>query len=263
MTTQSSLSPEQVERYKRHILLPEIGGAGQQKLRKARLLVVGAGGLGCPILSYLVAAGVGQISICDPDLVALSNLQRQVLFCTDDIGKPKAEVAARHLARLNPDCTLVPHSTRLDDSNAAQMIAGHDLVIEGVDNFQTRYALNRACLAARVPLVSAAIGRFEGQVAVFAPWAGAALPCYQCFVPEEPPDAADCEAMGVLGVVPGVVGALAAGEALKELTGFAPSSAGRILLFNGLTGESRAIGLRRDPACPACAQYSALPSTDR
>ena len=246
-----ALSPDQIERYKRHILLPELGGQSQQKLLAARVLVVGAGGLGCPILSYLAAAGVGTIGIADPDKVELSNLQRQILFHTDDIGQPKAAIAADRLGRLNPDCTFHVYPHRLTEENAEETIRQYDFVVEGVDNFETRYVLNRACLIKRIPLVSAAIGRFDGQIAVFRAWEPD-LPCYQCFVPEEPAEAADCETQGVLGTVPGVAGALAAAEVLKEITGFAPSSAGKLLLFNGLSGETRAIRLKKDPACTAC-----------
>ncbi len=244
------LTPDQIERYKRHILLPEVGGQGQQKLLSGRVLVVGAGGLGCPILSCLSGAGVGHIGICDDDIVALSNLQRQTLYTTEDIGAPKVDVAIQRLSALNPDVTFIPHTARLTEENADKLVGDYDLVIEGVDNFGARYALNDACIAARTPLVSAAIGKFDGQVAVFHGHE-TDQPCYKCFVPEEPEDFADCELEGVLGAVPGTVGHLAAMEVIKEITGLGPSLKGQLLIYSGLTGESRRVRLRRDPACPA------------
>ncbi|NHK28363.1 HesA/MoeB/ThiF family protein [Parvularcula flava] len=244
------LTPDQLERYKRHILLPEIGGQGQQALLDARVLVVGAGGLGCPILAYLAAAGVGHIRLCDDDGVALSNLQRQILFTTDDIGKPKATMAAERLQAINPDCTVEAIEARLTTNNAKELLDGIDLVIEGVDNFDARYALNDACLETGTPFLSAAIGRFDGQVALFTP--GPDQPCYRCLVPETPPDAADCETQGVLGAVPGIVGAVAAMEAIRFLTGFGEPLAGHVLIYNGMNATTRRVKLPRDPACPAC-----------
>ncbi|MCI5047521.1 MAG: HesA/MoeB/ThiF family protein [Aquisalinus sp.] len=244
------LTPDQIERYKRHILLPEVGGQGQQKLLNASVLVVGAGGLGCPILSCLTAAGVGHIGICDDDTVALSNLQRQTLYTIEDIDKPKVAIAIQRLSPLNPDVTFTAYTERLTDENAEDLISNYNLVIEGVDNFSARYALNDACIAARKPLVSAAIGKFDGQVAVFHGHE-TDQPCYKCFVPEEPEDFADCELEGVLGAVPGTVGHMAAMEVIKEITGLGPSLTGHLLIYSGLTGETRRVKLLRDPACPA------------
>ncbi|WP_306251755.1 molybdopterin-synthase adenylyltransferase MoeB [Parvularcula sp. IMCC14364] len=245
-----SLTPDQIERYKRHILLPEIGGQGQQKLLAAKVLVIGAGGLGCPVLSCLAAAGVGTIGICDDDTVALSNLQRQTLYTTDDIGQPKVSVAISRLTALNPDIDFIAHRQRLTAHNAQSLVRGYDLILEGVDNFTSRYALNDACIAARKPLISAAIGKFDGQVASFRGYEEG-QPCYQCFVPETPAEFANCELEGVVGAVPGTVGNLAAMEAIKVITGLASDLAGHILIYNGLSGETRRVKLPRDPACPA------------
>ncbi|MEZ5892434.1 MAG: molybdopterin-synthase adenylyltransferase MoeB [Parvularculaceae bacterium] len=247
------MTPEERERYARHILLREVGGQGQQKLNAARVLIVGAGGLGNPILSYLAAAGVGTIGVSDEDKVALSNLQRQTLFRTEDVGRAKTEAAIDAIARLNPHVKAVAHP-RISESNAREIVAGYDLVVEGVDNFTTRYALNKACIAEKKPLVSAAIGRFEGQLSTFKSFAGANLPCYRCLVPEEPPreNQVNCAEEGVLGAVAGVMGTLAAMEAIKELLQLGESLAGRLLLYDALGGTFRTVRLPADPACPDC-----------
>ena len=245
-----TLSPDQIERYKRHILLPELGGQGQQKLLNARVLVVGAGGLGCPILQYLAAAGVGTIGICDDDEVALSNLQRQTLFTTADIGRHKVDVAIDRLAAINPEIDLVACKARITDENVTTLIRDYDLVVEGIDNFAGRYALNSACLKSSKPLISAAIGKFDGQVAVFTPWSDETAPCYRCLVPETPDEFVDCELEGVLGAVPATVGGLAAMEVIKQITGLGDSLAGHLLIYSGLSGETRRVRLSRDPACP-------------
>ena len=247
-----TLTRDQLERYRRHILLPEIGGQGQQALLDARVTIIGAGGLGAPMLLYLAAAGIGKIRLCDDDVVSLSNLQRQVLYVGDDLGKSKVSAAAQRLTALNPDCRVEPVASRLTPDNAHPLIADADLVIEGVDNFEPRFAVNDACLSAGKPLLSAAIGRFDGQVALFAPHLDEEQPCYRCFVPEIPPDAADCETQGVLGAVPGIVGSLAAMEAIRFLTGFGAPLAGHMLIFNGMDSTTRRVKLPRDPACPAC-----------
>ena len=248
------LTDDDRERYLRHILLKEVGAQGQQKLKAARVLVVGAGGLGCPILLYLAAAGVGAIGVVDDDTVSLSNLQRQVLYADADIGLAKAERAAGALNRLNPDIAVVAYKTRLGEDNAADILAGYDLVVEGVDSFAARYAINRAAIAQRIPLVSAAIGRFEGQVSLFAPWLGPALPCYRCLAPEAPPrdEVATCAEDGVVGPVAGVVGSLAALEAMKFICGFGETLAGRLAIFDGLGAAMRVVALRADPQCPDC-----------
>lgn len=248
------MTPEERERYARHILLKEVGGQGQQKLLGARVLVVGAGGLGSPILSYLAAAGVGMLGIADDDVVALSNLQRQTLFRTEDVGRDKTQAAQEAVARLNPHVKTDAHP-RLTDENAREIVSGYDLVVEGVDNFAARYALNRACISEKTPLVSAAVGRFEGQLSTFRPFDDpGVLPCYRCLVPEEPPreEQVNCAEEGVLGAVTGVLGTLAAMEVLKELLSIGDSLAGRLMIYDGLGGAFRTVRLPADPACPDC-----------
>lgn len=246
-----SLTDDQLERYARHILLRQIGGAGQRKLLDAKVLVVGAGGLGAPALMYLAAAGVGTIGIVDDDIVSLSNLQRQVIFATDEIGAPKGDSAARRLEGINPDVRVSVHQVRLTAANAADLIAPYDLVLDSCDNFQTRFAVNDACLALGKTLVSAAIGEFDGQLAVFRP-DRAAQPCYRCFVPEIPDGAATCTEQGVLGALAGVMGSWAALEAVKEIAGFGQSLAGELVLFDALSAVTRKVRLKRDPKCLAC-----------
>lgn len=250
------LTDDQLERYARHILLREIGGVGQKKLLEAKVLVIGAGGLGAPALLYLAAAGVGTLGVVDDDIVSLSNLQRQILFATAEIGEPKIEAAKARLAALNPDCLVETHRLRLTPDNAAGLIAPYDLVLDGCDNFETRFAVNAACVALGKTLVSGAIGEFDGQIAVFKPHAtgpdGAALPCYRCFVPEIPEGAASCTEQGVVGALAGVIGTWAALEAVKEIVGFGDSLAGRMVLFDGRSAGTRTVRLKRDPACPAC-----------
>lgn len=249
------MDESQRERYARHILLKEIGGQGQQKLLSSRVLVVGAGGLGAPIIQYLAAAGVGTLGVADDDTVALSNLQRQVVFRTEDVGRKKTEAAKDSIESLNPDVQVIEHPTRVTDDNAAEIIAEYDLVVEGVDNFETRHALNDACIAAETPLISAAIGRFEGQLSTFKSFAApGTLPCYRCFVPAEPPRAAqvNCAEEGVLGAVTGVMGTLAAMEVIKELLSLGESLAGRLLIYEGLTGGFRTLSLPADPNCKSC-----------
>ena len=249
------MDEDELTRYSRHILLKEIGGQGQKKLLGAKILVVGAGGLGAPIIEYLAAAGVGELQIADDDVVSLSNLQRQVIFRNDDIGRAKVDAAGEFITALNPGVKFKPLNLRIDETNAHALVGDVDLVVEGVDNFEARYALNAACIAARKPLVSAAVGRFEGQVATFKPFAAPdVLPCYRCLTPEEPPrdQQVNCAEEGVLGVVTGVVGALAAMEVIKEIIGLGDSLAGRLLLYDGLAGETRTVRLSADPACIDC-----------
>lgn len=248
------MTPEKRDRYARHILLKEVGGQGQQKLNAARVLVVGAGGLGSPILAYLAAAGVGTVGIADDDTVALSNLQRQTLFRTEDVGRNKVDAARNAIARLNPHVKTEPHP-RITPVNARGIVSGYDLIVEGVDNFAARYALNAACIAEKKTLVSAAVGRFEGQLSTFKPFAApGVLPCYRCLVPEEPPREAqvNCAEEGVMGAVTGVLGTLAAMEAIKEILGLGDSLAGRLMIYDGLGGDFRTIGLPADPACADC-----------
>lgn len=246
-----ALTDAQLDRYARHILLRQIGGAGQRKLLDAAVLVVGAGGIGAPALLYLAAAGVGRIGIVDDDTVALSNLQRQILYATGEVGTAKLDAAARRLTALNPDARIEPHRVRLNAANAAALIGPYDLVLDGCDNFETRFAVSDACVALGKPLVSAAIGEFDGQIAVFRP-DGRERPCYRCFVPEAPQGAATCTEQGVVGALAGTIGAWAALETVKEIAGFGESLAGHLVLFDGLAAETRKVRLRRDPTCPAC-----------
>jgi adenylyltransferase/sulfurtransferase len=247
------LSDAELERYARHIVLKEVGGAGQAKLAQAQVCVVGAGGIGSPVIQYLAAAGVGHLTLIDDDRIELSNLQRQTLFGTADVGRPKADVARDAVARLNPHVTVTVHRTRIDASNAASLVAGSDVVVDGTDNFATRLVVADAALAARVPLVAAAVGEFEGQLGVFRGWE-ADKPCYRCFVGADPerPDRS-CADTGVLGALTGIVGSMAAMEAIRAITGFGEDSAGKLLLIDTLALRFRTLLLPKDPGCPACA----------
>lgn len=244
-------SPD-LQRYARHILLREVGGPGQKRLGAAHVLVVGAGGIGAPLLLYLAGAGVGRITLVDDDRVSLSNLQRQIIFVTADAGRRKAEAAAERMAALNPGVRVEALAARLDAGLAARLIPGHDLVVDGSDSFATRALVNAACVAAGVPLLSAAVTQWEGQVTLCDPARGA--PCLACLFPVEPAPglAPSCAEAGVAGPLPGVIGTMAALEAVKELTGAGTSLRGRLLLYDGLHGETRQVNLRRDPACPVC-----------
>lgn len=252
-----ALSDAAIERYARHLVLREIGGPGQARLRRARVLVIGAGGLGSPALLYLAAAGVGTIGLVDDDVVSLSNLQRQVLHRTADIGAPKVDSAARALEALNPDVELAAFPERLTETNADALIEGWDLVVDGSDNFATRRLANQACVRAGAPLVFGAIGQWEGQVSVFHPAAGG--PCYHCVFPEDPAPglAPSCAEGGVLGALAGVVGALMASEAVKTIVGAGDTLRGRLWLFDALYGETRTIALDRRPDCPICGAIKA------
>jgi molybdopterin/thiamine biosynthesis adenylyltransferase len=247
-----SLGPEEIERYARHIVLREIGGPGQQRLRAARVLVVGAGGLGSPALLYLAAAGVGTLGVVDDDQAELSNLQRQVIFGTADIGRPKAEAARDALARLNPHVAVEAHALRLDAGNAEGLVAGRDLVLDGSDNFATRYAVNAACVAAGVPLIAAAMSQWEGQISLWHPASGA--PCYACVFPEPPAEglAPTCAEAGVIGALPGVMGAMMALEAIKQLARAGSGLAGILLIYDGLHAETRRIRVGRRAGCAVC-----------
>jgi adenylyltransferase/sulfurtransferase len=246
------VNDDQLDRYARHIVLKEVGGAGQAKLLAASVAVVGAGGLGSPCLMYLAAAGVGRLTVIDDDTVAVSNLQRQILHGTADVGRAKTASAIRGIARINPDVVVTPRAIRLDPANAHDLLAGHDVVADGSDSFATRLAVADAALALHIPLVSAAVGPFEGQLATFRGWE-ADRPCYRCFVGSAPdrPDAS-CADQGILGAVAGVLGSLQALEVIREITGFAPTLAGRLLLFDALSLRMRTLTLAKDPACPAC-----------
>jgi sulfur-carrier protein adenylyltransferase/sulfurtransferase len=249
-------------RYSRQLVMPEVGPAGQARLAAARVLVVGAGGLGSPSLLYLAAAGVGTIGVVDFDTVEMSNLQRQVVHTHGRLGRQKTESAASALRELNPDVTVVGHDELLDAGNAGRLVAGHDVVIDGSDTFATRYALNDACAAAGIPLVHASVYRFEGQLTVFAPPAG---PCYRCLFPEPPADAEAfaCAVTGVLGVVPGVMGLLQATEALKLILGLGRPLIGRLLVHDALEGTFEEVRLQADPACPVCSGLGAAAAQGR
>ncbi len=253
-----SFGQDEVERYARHLVLREIGGPGQQKLKSAKALIVGAGGLGAPAALYLAAAGVGKIGLVDPDTVALSNLQRQVLYASADIGRLKTEAAAGHLAALNPHTDVVAISKALTAENAAALVRDYDLVLDGTDDFAVRFAVNDACLAEGKVLISGAIGRWSGQVGVFAggltrgkPLAGR-QPCYRCLVPHIPPDAETCSMVGVVGALAGVVGSMMALEAIKWITGAGEPLEGRLWVYDALDAESRTVRLSADPECPGC-----------
>ena len=248
------LSDEQLDRYARHIVLREIGGTGQKKLLAAHLCVIGAGAIGSAAIQYLAAAGVGRLSVIDDDHVSLSNLQRQILYGTADVGELKVERAAAAVARLNPDVHFVSTAERLDVRNAAQLIGSADLVLDGCDNFATRLAVADAALAAHIPLVSAAIAEFEGQLGVYRGWEPH-LPCYRCLVGSDPelPERS-CAEQGVLGALAGVMGSLAALEAIRLVTGFGEDIAGRLLRFDALDLRMRIVNLPKDPGCPACSR---------
>jgi molybdopterin/thiamine biosynthesis adenylyltransferase/rhodanese-related sulfurtransferase len=247
------LSAEQIKRYSRHIMLPEVGELGQGKLLDAKVLCLGAGGLGSPSALYLAAAGVGTIGIVDDDIVDESNLQRQVLHNIDRVGKPKVESAKMTLQALNPDVNVVTYQCRLDSSNILEILKDYDLVVDGADNFPTRYLLNDAALKLGKKVVHASIFRFEGQVTTFLPDQG---PCYRCLYPEPPPAgmAPSCQEAGVLGVLPGMVGTLQANEALKEILGIGTSLSGRLLVLDALGTQVRTLKLRKDPKCPVCSK---------
>jgi molybdopterin/thiamine biosynthesis adenylyltransferase/rhodanese-related sulfurtransferase len=249
--TPAVLSAEQRNRYGRHILLPEVGEAGQQKLLESKVLLLGAGGLGSPAALYLAAAGVGTLGIVDMDVVDASNLQRQILHNLDRIGDRKVDSAKKTITELNPDVTVVTYDVRLGADNVLDIIDGYDVIIDGTDNFPTRYLLNDASLLKKIPVVHGSIFRFEGQVSVFAPYVG---PCYRCLLPEPPPPelAPSCSEAGVLGVLPGIVGSLQALEAIKVILDLGDPLVGRLLAYDALETSFRAFKVRRDPDCPAC-----------
>jgi len=247
-------SESEIQRYARHILLREVGGTGQALLKTARVLIVGAGGLGSPLALYLAAAGVGTIGLVDPDVLELSNLQRQVAHTTARIGQPKVASAALAMREINPEVTVVTHQTRLDADNVAELIAGYDIICDGTDNFAARFTLADACVAARKTLVSAAVLRFEGQLATFKPHADPDGPCYRCLYPAPPPEGLvpSCSEAGVLGAVTGVMGTLQATEVLKEICGIGESLSGWLLIWDALAAEFRKVRLRKDPGCQLC-----------
>ena len=255
----TEFSDDELDRYARHIVLHEIGGRGQALLKAARVAVIGAGGLGSPCLLYLAAAGVGRLTIIDDDSVAVSNLQRQILFTTADTGRAKVTVAAAHLAALNPHVAITPVATRIAPGNAAALLAGHDIVADGCDSFATRLAVADAALALAVPLVSGAVGTFDGQVSTFKGYLSD-HPCYRCLVGDAHDRAGtSCAETGVIGALTGVIGAMMALEVIREIIGFGDSLAGRLLLFDAMGARMRTVRLPRDAGCTCCGEANRLP----
>jgi molybdopterin-synthase adenylyltransferase len=247
-----TLTDTQLERYARHIILREIGGAGQARLLQSHVAIIGAGGIGSPAIQYLAAAGVGQLTVIDDDAVALSNLQRQVLFATADIGRPKAEAAREAVARLTPDVAVIPITQRITADNAETLLAGADAVLDGCDNFETRLAVSDAATALKIPLISAAVGQFEGQLGVYRGWE-ADKPCYRCLVGSDPGRAdMSCADQGVVGALTGILGSMAALEAIRALVPFGEDSAGKLLIADLMALRFRTLILPKDPGCPAC-----------
>jgi molybdopterin-synthase adenylyltransferase len=253
----AELSDHQLDRYARHIVLRDIGGAGQARLLESHVLLIGAGGIGSPAIQYLAAAGVGTISVVDDDAISLSNLQRQILYSETQIGEAKVEAAAAAVKRLNPDVSFHAIRRRIDHLTTSDILNGVDVVIDGSDNFATRLTVNDLCLSARVPLVSAAIGQFHGQIGTFTGWQNDA-PCYRCFVGDahDPDDCDDCATQGVVGAMCGLMGSFAAMEAIRVLTGFGDSQSGKLHIFDGMTPSMRSIKLPKDPACSSCGSLS-------
>ncbi|MBP1776073.1 MAG: putative Molybdopterin biosynthesis protein moeB (modular protein) [candidate division NC10 bacterium] len=254
--TSRILSEEQVRRYSRHLILPEIGGSGQRKLLNGKVLLVGAGGLGSPAALYLAAAGVGTLGIVDFDAVDLSNLQRQILHHVRDVGRPKVESAVDTIADLNPDVKVVPYREALNSSNARQIFSEYDVIVNGSDNFPTRYLANDACVFLKKPLVDGSIFKFEGQTTVFLPGHG----CYRCLYPAPPPPGVvpSCAEAGVLGVICGVIASIQGVETIKLLLGLGDPLVGRLVFFDALSMEFRQVKFRRDPDCPVCGDHPTI-----
>jgi adenylyltransferase/sulfurtransferase len=252
------LSNDEIRRYSRHLILPEVGVAGQKKIRSTSVLCVGAGGLGSPIAMYLAAAGIGKLGIVDFDAVEVSNLQRQIIHGTDDVGRAKTQSAKETINRINSDVEVVLHNVKITSANAMEIIAPYDIVVDGTDNFPTRYLTNDACVLLGKPNVYGSIFRFEGQASVFAPRLGG--PCYRCLFPEPPPPGMvpSCAEGGVLGVLPGIIGTIQATEILKLALGQGTSLVGRLLLFNALEMKFSELKLRRDPECPICGEHPTI-----
>ncbi|MDE2487765.1 MAG: HesA/MoeB/ThiF family protein [Alphaproteobacteria bacterium] len=242
----------EIERYARHLVLREVGGPGQQKLKGSSALIVGAGGLGSPAALYLAAAGVGTLILADPDDVDVSNLQRQVIYTEDDIGRPKPEAAADRLAALNPHIFVAGFNGAFTEDTADELVSDVDVVLDGTDDFASRFAVNAACIRRGKPLVSGAIGRWTGQVGVFT-----GKPCYRCLVPEIPPDAETCSVVGVVGALAGVIGSMMAVEAIKLVTGAGEPLDGRMMIYDALAGETRTVRVGPDPECPVCGEGAA------
>lgn len=248
LTGTMTFTDDEIERYARHLVLAEVGGPGQQRLKAARVGLIGLGGVGAPAALYLAAAGIGTLRLIDDDAVVLSNLQRQIVFDTDDLGHLKVEAGAAALSVLNPHVRIEPVGERLTGANAARLIEGCDVVIDGTDDFTTRFAVNAACVAAGIPLVSGALGRWSGQVGVFT-----GRPCYRCLVPDAPPDAETCARVGVIGALAGVVGSMAGLEAIKLVADAGAPLTGRLLVYDGLAGTARTVTVLANPHCPVCA----------
>lgn len=248
-----ALSDEELDRYARHIVLPHVGGTGQTLIRAAQVAVIGAGGIGCPAIQYLAAAGIGTLKIVDDDRISLANLQRQTLFSTGDIGGLKAERAAEVVRALNPHVAVTSVVARVTATNVAELIADTDLVLDGCDNFATRLVVSDHCTRAHIPLVSAAIGQFQGQIGTFRGWE-ADKPCYRCFVGDahDPDDCDSCAEQGVLGAMAGMMGSFAAMETIRHVTGFGADAAGKLHIFDGIAPAMRTIKLPKDPACRGC-----------
>jgi molybdopterin/thiamine biosynthesis adenylyltransferase len=254
------LTDDQLERYARHIILKEVGGAGQSRLLSSSVLVIGAGGLGSPLLLYLAAAGVGRIGIVDFDEVSLSNLQRQIIHGTSDIGRKKTDSAAEHIAAINPDIEVVTHTKRLDETNALELVSAYDVVADGSDSFETRFLVNDACYFARRPLISAALGQFEGQLSTFKAYEGGDNPCYRCLFPAPPPPGTipSCAEGGILGALAGAMGSLQAVEVLKELMGVGESMSGKLMIYDALSARTRVVKVKPDPHCALCSSHATI-----
>jgi molybdopterin/thiamine biosynthesis adenylyltransferase len=255
--TELDFSEEEIRRYSRHIVLPEVGGIGQKQINRASVLVVGAGGLGSPVAFYLAAAGVGKIGIVDNDVVDVSNLQRQILHTTADVGRKKVDSARETLLALNPNLTIVPHDVRLDSTNIRDILKGYDLVAEGSDNFPTKFLVNDACVMTGTPLSMAGIFRFSGQILTVIPGEG---PCYRCLIPQPPPPGAipSCQEAGVLGAMAGAIGVMQATEILKLILGKGEVLSGRLLLFEALQMRFEPIEVKRNPECPVCSETPSI-----
>lgn len=256
----ADFTEEQLHRYARHIVMPEVGGTGQVRLLNAKVLVVGAGGLGAPLLMYLAAAGVGTLGVVDNDAVELSNLQRQIIHATDRVGMPKTESAEAAIREINPEVRVIRHQERIEHHNVLEIIAGYDIVCDGTDNFPTRYLINDACFMARRPLVSAAMMRFDGQLTTFRAFEGEGHPCYRCLFPEMPPEGLvpSCSEAGIFGAIAGVMGTLQTAEVLKEILGLGKRLDGTLLIYDALGAELRRVTYTKDPDCALCGSQPSI-----
>ena len=256
----TDFTEEQLHRYARHIVMPEVGGTGQVKLLNARVLAIGAGGLGAPLLMYLAAAGVGTLGVVDNDHVELSNLQRQIIHTTDRVGVDKTESARQAIAQLNPDVRVIAHQERFEHHNALEIVSGYDIVCDGSDNFATRYLVNDACFLAGKPLISAAMMRFDGQLTTFRAHEGQDHPCYRCLFPEMPPEGLvpSCSEAGIFGAIAGVMGTLQTAEVLKEILGIGQGLDGTLLIYDALGAQVRRVSYTKDPDCALCGSQPSI-----